>query len=99
MRLRFVFRDGMLYNAYSSSTPKSLLTTTDYSSALKIVEDMSYSEVVEILGEGYRISVESGYTGSIHEEYNWLLPGEYNDISVTFEDGFVYNEPYIYYND
>ena len=99
MSLRFIFHDGMLDNAYSSSTPESLLTTTDYSSALKIGEGMSYSEVVEILGGGYRISVDSSYSGSLREEYKWLLPGKYNNISVKFEDGLVYYEPYIYYED
>ena len=99
MRLRFTFYDGMLSYAYSSGTSKSLLTTTDYSSALKIGEGMSYSEVVEILGEGYRISVDSSYDGNLREEYKWLLPGEYYYTSIQFEDGFVCHEPYIYYED
>ena len=99
MYLSFTFRDGMLEKAESWFTPESLLTTTDLSSALKIGEGMSYSEVVEILGEGYRIGVESSFAGGVFEDYKWLLPGEYNNIQVTFEDGFVCYEPYIYYED
>jgi len=99
MSLRFEFQNGILYAASSRSTPNSLLTTTDLSSALQIEKGMSYSEVVEILGEGYRIRVSAGYRGSVNEEYKWLLPGDYYNIQLTFEDGFVYYEPYIYYED
>jgi len=99
MYLRFIFYDGMLYSAYSTLIPDSLLTTTDYSSALQIGEGMSYSEVVEILGEGYMISVTRGYEGAL-EEYKWLLPGKsYYNILVKFEDGFVSRKPSIHYED
>lgn len=55
---------------------------------LKISADMTYEQVVEILGEGEQQS-ESEIAGSISKIYVWNREGFLNTITVTFTDNVI----------
>jgi len=61
---------------------------TDSSSARQIRERMSYSEVIEILGESYCVEVDEWYD-NVLVYYRWTLPGYFNYVWVAFKDGIV----------
>jgi len=92
----FYFNDGKLYQADFWIIQKTLLPMTDASSAEKLKEGMTYSEVAEILGEGKKNRAEVCSLGIHKESYMWDLPGRYNYVQVAFTDGIIENDGAIY---
>jgi len=96
--VEFEFEDGKLFRKEFISLPKTLLPETDLSSAERIRAGMTYSRVSAILGEGFKLREEKGFSG--HEEkYSWNLPGGdeflWSYLEIQFLNGAIPSEVYI----
>ena len=72
-------------NETTTEAPKSKVNMENF---LKISADMTYEQVVEILGEGEQQS-ESEIAGAISKIYVWNGEGLLNTITVTFTDNVI----------
>jgi len=96
--VEFEFEDGKLFRKEFISLPKTLLPETDLSGAERIRAGMMYNRVSAILGEGFKIREEKGFSG--HEEkYSWSLPGGdeflWSYLEIQFLNGAIPSEAYI----
>jgi len=96
----FRFEDGKLYDKEFTGIPAKFLPKTDAASAKLVKVGMTYSEVKEILGEGYMYSVTAVPRREVEEEYQWSLPGsDYSYVTIRFVDGIIPYESSIYIYD
>ena len=92
--LEFSFLDNMLYRKDAQIIPIELLPETDVHSARSLRAGMTYNEVREILGEGFKARETDTPDWVFEELYLWKLPrSEYDDyVMVQFFDGVIPDE-------